>query len=315
MTLRTLKAGAMLFAISLTGFALAQATPPPPQTPATQTPATDPDSQIVTDTAHPRTKAQLTDDAWKLLSDALADQKHVDTRIQALAALGTMGSNPKSSKMIESAFADAELDVRTAAVLAAGQTRNAALEPGMRKLLDDKEPQVAFAAASTLWKMGDHSGADLLMAVVDGDRKANPNLMHGSMHQANRELHDPAALAKFGAMQGASMLLGPFGFGITAYEYAKKNGGDSSRVTAIEEIAQVKSPAVRKELLGALTDKDPAVRASAAKAIRGYRDAEVSTALAMLLTDSKKPVALVGAASYLISVGAVALPPPVKLTV
>ena len=280
----------------------------------TSTPSADPDAAIVTADDHPKSRAELVTEAWKLLEDALADDKHAETRIQGLAALGTMGSDARAGKMIVAAYEDKDVDVRTAAVLATGETRNHALIPQMKKLLNDPEPLVAFTTASTLWKMGDHAGEDLLVAVVDGDRKASANLIHGSMHEANKELHDPAALAKIGAMQGASMLLGPFGFGITAFEYIKRNGGgDSPRVTAIEEISQSHTPATRRELLGAVTDKDPGVRAAAAKGLRSFRDAEVNHALAMLFMDPKKPVRFSGAAAYLISAGAVVLPRPVPL--
>jgi len=288
-------------------------TAPGPQkpAPAATTPADDTDAQVVTSPAHPQSKTELTATAWKLLEDALvADDKHVDIRIQGLAALGTMGANARTAKMITGAFADKELDVRTAALLAAAQTKNHALIPAMRPLLDDKEPQVAFAAACALWKLGDHSGQDLLVDVINGDRKANPSLVHGGMHQANRELHDPAALAKLGALEGASALLGPFGFGITAYEYIKKNGGNSARVAAIEDISQSHTPEVHKVLLDALTDKDPTVRAAAARAVRVYKDADTQKALAMLLGDSKRPVQLQAAAAYLIAAGVVATPPP-----
>jgi hypothetical protein len=149
---------------------------------------------------------------------------------------------------------------------------------------------------------------------VDGDRKASAGLVHGSMHSANREMHDPAALAKLGATEGASMLLGPFGFGITAYEYMKRNGGDSARVKAVEDISQTRTPDVRTTLLAALRDKDPAVRAAAAKAVRLYHDKDVEAALALLLADSKKPVQYSAAAAYLVCVGAVAAPPAVPLT-
>jgi HEAT repeat protein len=304
-----------LLAVSISPIAFGQsstpATVPLKPAPTTTAPADDMDSQVVTAPAHPQSKSELTAAAWKALEDALAaDDKHVDVRIQGLAALGTMGVNARTAMMITGAFADKELDVRTAALLAAAQTKNHALIPNMRPLLDDKEPQVAFAAACALWKLGDHSGEDFLLAVVNGDSKANPSLVHGSMHQANRELHDPAAMARLGALEGASALLGPFGFGITAYEYIKKNGGNSARVAAIEDISQQHSPEIHKVLLGALTDKDPAVRAAAAKAVRFYKDADTQKALAMLLGDSKRPVQLQGAAAYLISAGVVATPPP-----
>ena len=125
-------------------------------------------------------------------------------------------------------------------------------------MLDDKEPQVDLAAAMTLWKMGDKSGEDILMSVVDGDRgtSATPSMMHDTGHKINRDLHDPAKLAKLGAIQGAYMFLGPFGYGITAFNFIHQSGGDLARAAAIEQISQERIDPVHKELITALGDKD-----------------------------------------------------------
>ena len=61
------------------------------------------------------------------------------------------------------------------------------------------------------------------------------------------------------------MLLGPFGFGITAYEFISQNGGDLARVSAIEEFHRRGRQPIYKELVAALGDKDLTVRAAAAK--------------------------------------------------
>jgi HEAT repeat protein len=234
-----------------------------------------------------------------MLTEAAEDAKHADLRIQALAALGTLGADSRGEKMIVAAMKDPDVDVRTAAVLAAGQTRSRDLTTDIRALLDDREPQVAFAAATTLWKMNDRSGEDILVAVVNGDRSANPKLMNGTMHKVNREVHNPASLARLGALQGASMLLGPFGFGITAFEYMRKNGGDNARVSAIEQLSQEKTAPIRDELIAALTDKDPAVRAAAAIALGSYRERSVPNALLPVFDDTKAPVRLTAAAAYI----------------
>ena len=279
---------------------------PTPSTPAAQKdqtpapPVANPDAQVVGgENIAPKTPADLKAQAWTMLSTALADLKHPDTRIQALAALGMLGSNPRSLKMIADSMADHDVDVRTAAVLAAGLSKDRNLIAPLRHMLDDKEPQVVFSAATTLWKMGDHSGEDILMAVVDGERKPGATLVNGAMHTANEDLHNPSTLAKIGALQGASMLLGPFGFGITAYEYIKKNGGESARVLALEQIAQERTEPIRKELVAALGDKDPTVRAAAAKALGSYRDKPTAAAIANLFDDPKLPVRLTAAAAYL----------------
>lgn len=261
-----------------------------------------PEDQAAQQTPRDRTHntiAQNNDEAWSMLTDALADTKHADLRIQALAALGTLGANSRNEKLIATAMKDPDVDVRTAAVLAAGQTKSRNLTTDIRALLDDKEPQVAFAAATTLWKMNDRSGEDILMAVVNGDRSANPGMMNGTMHKVNKELHNPASLARLGALQGASLLLGPFGFGITALEYMSKNGGDNARVSAIEFLSQEKTAPVRNELIAALTDKDTAVRAAAAAALGSYHERSVPTALLPLFDDPKTPVRLTAAAAYI----------------
>ncbi|MDQ2832964.1 MAG: HEAT repeat domain-containing protein [Acidobacteriota bacterium] len=281
----------------LSSAALTQA----PATPAAQ--ATEDEASITpTDRMH-STAAQNTQEAWTMLTNAAGDTRHSDARIQALAALGTTGSSARQEKLISNAMSDPDVDVRTAAILAAGQAENRNLSGIIRSKLDDPEPQVAFVAATTLWKMHDQSGEDILIAVVDGERKATAGLRGSALHTVSRDLHSPSTLARIGALQGASFLLGPFGFGITAYEYMRKNGGDTSRVGAIELIAEQKTAPVRATLIAALGDKDPAVRATAAKAVgSSSHDKAASEALLPLFDDPKAPVRLTAAAAYIHSV-------------
>jgi hypothetical protein len=241
-------------------------------------------------------------EAWAILTDAAGNAKHTQTRLQALAALGLLRS-PRSSKMIAAGMTESDLDVRTAAVLAAGQTKDRNLTTNIRNLLDDKEPQVAFAAAMTLWKMNDKSGEDILMSVVNGDRSTNPTLLHGTKHKINRDLHDPAMLARMGAMQGAYMLLGPFGYGITAFQFMHQTGGDFARASAIEQLSQERIEPVHRELIAALGEKDQIVRVAALKGLMEYHDNATSMAIYKLFVDSKYPVRLTAAAAYLRATG------------
>ena len=270
---------------------------------AQETPApANPDGSIVEGPPpRPRTPAELKDQAWSMLTDAVTDGKKTELQAQALGALGIMGANTRSLSLIQNAMLSPDVDVRTAAALAAGQTKSPLVTTDLRKLLDDKEPQVVYTAALTLWKLHDRSGEDILMAVVDGDRGTSPKRMHGMKQDIHRELQNPAGIARFGALQGAGLLLGPFGFGITAYEYLHKNGGDSARVAAVEAISENHTDPIRKELLAALGDKDLGVRAASAKALARYPDAEVASAISNLFLDPKPPVRLTAAAAYLIN--------------
>jgi hypothetical protein len=297
----------LLVCMALAGLhavAYAQAAPATPPS-STATPPSSPPDETDAPAATlsmSSTTADRDREAWTILTNAAGDAKHPQTRIQALAALGMLHS-PRSSKMIADAMGDPDLDVRTAAALAAGQTKDRNLTTNLRNLLDDKEPQVAFTAAMTLWTMGDKSGEDILMAVVDAERSSGPTMIHGTEHKISKDLHNPAMLARIGAMQGASMLLGPFGYGLTAFEFIRQSGGDLSRVAAIEQISQEKTDPIHKELIAALADKDPTVRAAAAKALVDYRDKPTLMALYPLFVDPKYPVRLTSAAAYLRTTG------------
>jgi HEAT repeat protein len=262
------------------------------------------DGRIVTSSSAPqeqeepgvKTATVSVDSAWSML--IAATHKSTQGHIVALAALGTMGSNPRAASLIREGMNDPDLDVRTAAILAAGQTQNRALIPALRERLQDPEPQAVFSAAVTLWKMHDRDGQEILKAIATGDRKAKPGLVHGAKNDMNHELHDPAALATMGATEGASLLLGPFGFGIRAVEYMRKSGGDPARATAINLLAE-RHVAMRSDLIESLSDKDAAVRAAAARALGESHDPSDRKPLGELFSDARLPVRLTSAAAYI----------------
>jgi HEAT repeat protein len=291
----------ILLAISLgVGSVLAQENPPSPATAGN-------DSQSVPDPATSRvaqtaaeTPAETIKRCWQSLTDNVQDAKHTEIRSQALNALSSLGWSSRADGLIAAAMKDPNLDVRTAAILAAGKTKSHSLIEPVRKLLDDTEPQVVFAAATTLWKQfADKSGEDILVAIAAGDRKANPSLIHGAEHDISRTLHSPSALEKIGLVTGAELALGPFGFSVSAVEYARKNGGDSARIHAIDLLAEDKTEGVRDQMKSALDDKDPGVRAAAVKVLGDFHRSQDSKAIATLLDDSKLPVRLAAAAAYI----------------
>jgi HEAT repeat protein len=256
-----------------------------------------PAAQAQEDEPELKTIVPSVDTAWSMLTTAI--HKPTQTQIVALAALGTMGSDPRAAGLIRESMKSTELEVRTAAIVAAGQTKNRALIPALREHLKDPEPQAAFTAAVTLWKMNDRSGEDFLRSVVAGSRSAKPTLMHGAKNDMNREMHDPAAMATLGATTGASILLGPFGFGVKAFEYMLKSGSDPARAAAIDLLAQSHAPGIDAELVAALGDKDQGVRAAAAKALGQRHVASAMKPIGALLNDPKLPVRLFAAAAYI----------------
>lgn len=252
------------------------------------------------DSSPPETPAERVKRCWQMLTDNVQDSKHFETRIQALSALSNLGSNPRANTLIAEAMKDSNLDVRTAAILAAGNSKSRTLIPPVKGLLDDHEPQVVFAAATTLWKQfKDKSGEDVLAAIAAGERKANPNLIHGAAHDMSRTMHSPSAMEKLALTTGAGMVLGPFGFSVGAVEYARKNGADSARIQAINLLAEEKTEEVRAEMKSALGDKDPGVRAAAVRILGSFHRPQDAADIAPLLDDLKLPVRLTAASAYI----------------
>ena len=246
------------------------------------------------------TPAETVKRSWQALTDSVQDAKHTEIRTQALNALSSLRWNPRADGLIAAAMKDPNLDVRTAAILAAGKTKSRALVEPVKNLLDDSEPQVVFAAATTLWKQfKDKSGEDVLAAIAAGDRKANPTLVHGAKHDISRTLHSQSAMTKIGLEAGAGLVLGPFGFSVAAVEYMRKNGADTARVQSIDLLAEEKTEGVREQMKSALDDKDPGVRAAAAKVLGGFHRSQDAKSIAFLLDDSKLPVRLAAAAAYI----------------
>jgi len=306
-----LSSAALLFAFVLAHPVSAQngttATPQTTPPAASDTQATPAPPAADDDTAPPalpadrtrRTVTQNTGEAWSMLKLAAADPKKPEVRVQAVTAIGTIQASRIAHKLLSDALVDSSLDVRIAGILAVGNTKDKGLYGKLRQMLDDKEPQIAFTAAITLWKAGDKSGEDILMAVIDGDRKTDAGLIKGSERSADKDLHSPAKMAEIGARQGIPMLFGPAGYGFTAWDFTHQHNGENPRVTSIKLLSQEKTANVHNSLLAALDDKDPQVRAAAANALGDYRDKATAINLLTTFTDAKLSVRLVGAAAYI----------------
>ena len=250
------------------------------------------------------TQHERMEGAWARLETSIQGTRRTDTRLLAISAIAVLGGNPRADKLAISTLHDTDIDVRLAGIVAAGEMAKAAgpgsdLPARLRDLLNDTDPAIAFTAANALWKLGDVSGEDILVAVADGERSATDGLWKSTRHNASRDLHSPATLAKIGAMQGITMLVPPVGIGMGAYGYLHGSNGSNPRVTAVTELARERSTPVRDVLIGAAHDKDTGVRLAAAEALANYRGPEVTHALESLLDDSKENVRLMASAAYL----------------
>jgi HEAT repeat protein len=267
--------------------------------------------QPVDHSAASQSPADTMDSAWLMLETGSKNSKE-QTRIDALNAIGTLTGVKRAETDLQDAIKDQNVDVRVAAVVATGSMEDENLIPVLRLSLDDPAPEVVFAAAVALWKMHDPTGINILYSVLAGERKTQGSLMQTGKRQANKDLHDPATLAKIGVQQGAYALLGPFGIGLDAARLMMKgNNGNSARLLTVNLLAQDHSDATKGEFIAALGDKDYVVRAGSARALGAFHGKDVTDALVPIFDDKKPAVRFMAAASYLRSSQPV---PPEKKT-
>jgi HEAT repeat protein len=242
--------------------------------------------------------AAATRKAWKCLTDGLAENNY-DRRAQTIAALGTIGLRRNAVSLIEAGLKDKDSPVRQAAAEVLGTMKSRSSIPELRVALDDSSDVVRFAAAQALWAMGDKSGQDLFLGVLDGNRRASTGLVRGGLQQVHQELHDPKALAEFGSEEAAGAFLGPAGFGIkAALELAKDNAAPARAISALL-LADDANEDAREVLREALQDKSWIVRAAAAEAIGVHGSLKDIETLAPLLGDQEKKVRYRAAAAII----------------
>jgi HEAT repeat protein len=233
--------------------------------------------------------AAATRKAWKCLTDGMAE-KNYDRRAQTIAALGTIGLRRAAVSLIENGLKDRNISVRLAAADVLGTMKSRSSIPKLRVALDDNSAIVRFSAAQALWAMGDRSGHDLFMEVLQGDSKVTPGLVRGGLQQVHEEMHDPKALAELGSEVAAGAFLGPAGFGLTAAIELTKDKASPARAISARMLADDGSDEAREVLRDALYDKSWIVRATAAEAIGVHGSLNDVKVLAALLDDQEKQV-------------------------
>ncbi len=262
----------------------------------------DADAQQAEDENRP---AVLIAESWSRLETSLNGTKNTESRIAAVTALSLLGGDQRAEDMVRTAMHDGDIDLRLAAIVAAGEMSKDKASSGnlpgaLREQLNDPDPKVSFTAASTLWKLNDPSGEDILADVAQGERSAEYSALKSGKMNASRTLHSPAALAKIAAQQGIVILVPPVGIGMGAYGYLKgAPAGASPQITAITQLSTGRTQPVKRALIAATHGKDAGARVAAAEALANFNGDDAKDALRALFTDSKEGVRLTASAAYI----------------
>jgi len=231
---------------------------------------------------------QTPPNAYDVLQKGLADTNPA-RRVAAVLALGVVLPMPGPIALVESALADKDSGTRAAACSTLGEMKSRASIPKLRQALDDKAPEVIFAAAKALYAMGDPQGRAVLIEVLEGDQPDKSGIVSSSIRDARVKLHDPKALLLLGVNQGAG-LLGPFGVSVPVAEMLLKDNQASGKTAAALLLATDQSPATAAAIKTALGDKNWTVRVAAARSAALLDLTALYDDVALLLDDKRDEV-------------------------
>jgi hypothetical protein len=243
--------------------------------------------------------AQPEQTAWNVLKPGLVDTNPL-TRRQAVTATGSIGLDPEAIRLVEAALQDHDSLIRATAAAELGEMKSRQSFPALKAALDDSAGEVGYAAAKSLWDMGDKTGRGFLEDVVAGQQNATDGGVKGALHRANRLRYDPKAMAVLGAKSASGALLGPFNIGVLAAEQVFKNGAVAVRMQALNLLAEECDAQTFKLLeAAAVDDKTWAEKATAAKALGRCGKPDAIPKLEQNLADSNTSVRFMSAAAII----------------
>jgi HEAT repeat protein len=192
----------------------------------------------------------------------------------------------KAVSLVESLLRDKDSEVRAVAAAALAEMNSRRSIPALRRALGDTSAVVRFAAAKSLWQLGDYSGREILTGVPQGESSPSDGVIKSNLRDANKKLHNPRELALAG-LNAASGLFGPFSYGLTMAEQFATDKSASARALSASLLASDRNPASLRELQDALQDKNSAVRVAVVKALGHHPCRSVLEDLHSLLEEDK----------------------------
>jgi len=172
--------------------------------------------------------------------------------------------------------------------------------PALRAALDDRTPEVRFAAAKALFTMHDASAQAALIRILKGDAKTTSTFVIREERDGLHTLQTPKPLMlTVVRYSGAIVPVPGAGIGISMALKAMSKPGASNRAAIALLLGGKNDPEVVAALEQALTDKDASVRAAAIQAIALGDDPAMAKDAETMLNDKNLTVRLRAAACYL----------------
>ena len=223
-----------------------------------------------------------------------------DVRREVAVALGLLSRRDSSTNLLEKLAADKDHLVREAALVSIGELRDPRLAKPAHEALEDEVPEVAFAAARTLFKLNQPEGKQLLLEIVQREASAKTGFVRAKLRDAARRMKRPKSAMLFVAQQGVGFIPVPgLGEGFSAMNSLVGDPDFSARATALLVLSSDRSPEVRSEIEQAFNDSEWSMRAAAAQIAASRNERAWRFRLVPLFEDTNRRVRYRAAASFL----------------
>ena len=201
--------------------------------------------------------------ARALLTAGAADAEP-DTRREVAVALSAIPGRDPVANLLETLAKDKDALVREAAVVSIGELKDPKLTKAAEDALEDNVPEVAFAAARTLFQLKQTDGRRALIEIVEKETKAKSGFVRAKLRDVSRRMTRPKSAFVFVTRQGIGFVPVPgVGAGFSALVSLVGDAEFSARATALLTLAPDNSAEVRNVIEDAFTDNDWSMRAAA----------------------------------------------------
>ena len=196
--------------------------------------------------------------SWTILQ-AGSEERSDGNRAQAISALGIIPDNPQAVLLGERALQDSKSEVRRAAVVALGEMSSTGSLPKIKALLEDSDTKTVLAVAAVLTKFNDPAGYKIYCEIISGQRKGSSLL---------DDVKDKKNLEKMG-IEGALGFVPYAGYGVSAYNYFKRNDQAKANLNAkaATALAQDPDPSGENALINASLSGKEVVQLAALRAL------------------------------------------------
>jgi HEAT repeat protein len=233
------------------------------------------------------------DQAWAILQ-ANWNEKSTEKRVQAVRVLALLPRDLRALELAQKAASDEKAEVRVAAATVLGQLHGKSSVALLHKLLEDKEPSVALAAASALIPSKDSAAYEAYYEFLTGYRKTGNGMIKDQM----KMLRDPKKMAEIGVEEGIGFI--PYaGIGLSAFKTLHADDVSPVRAAAAKMLAIDPDPESGRALVQATTDKSWLVKAAALEAIAKRGDPKLLDGIVPAMMDDNTSVRCTAAAAVI----------------